>query len=120
MWRDHEAYDKSCDLSYSIGMSLKEDGSIEDVRMDGPASKAGLTPTTKIIAVNGRKFNPQLLRETVAATAKSTAPIEIMVEDGEFYKTFHISYRGSERYPHLVRDESKPDLLGAIIAPHAK
>jgi len=120
IWRDHEAYDKSCDLSYSIGMSLKEDGSIEDVRMDGPASKAGLVPATKIIAVNGRKFNPQLLRETVAATAKSTAPIEIMVEDGEFYKTFHISYRGSERYPHLVRDESKPDLLGAIIAPHAK
>ncbi len=120
IWRDHEAYDKICDLSYSIGLAIKEDGVIEDVKMNGPAQKAGVTPATRLIAVNGRKANALLLREAVAASAKSTTPIEIMVEDGEFYKTFRIDYHGGEKYPQLVRDEGKADLLSAITAPHAK
>jgi predicted metalloprotease with PDZ domain len=120
LWRDHEAYDKVCDLSYSIGLTAKDDGVIDDVKMNGPAQKAGVTPTTRIIAVNGRRFNAQLLRETVAASGKSTAPLEIMVEDGEFYKTFRIDYHGGEKYPVLVRDERKADLLSAITAPHAQ
>jgi predicted metalloprotease with PDZ domain len=117
LWRDHEAYDKLCDLSYSIGLSTKEDGMIEDVKMGGPAQKAGITPVTRIVAVNGRRFNPQLLREAVAA--KSAAPIELLVEAGEFFKTYSVDYHGGERYPNLVRDEAKPDLLSVITAPHA-
>jgi hypothetical protein len=31
-----------------------------------------------------------------------------------------VDYHGGERYPHLVRDESKPDLLSAITAPMVK
>ena len=120
IWRDHEAYDKVCDLSYSIGLVAKEDGAIRDVKMNGPAQKSGITPATRIVAVNGRKFNSQLLRETVAASAKAAGPLEIMVEDGEFYKTFRVEYHGGEKYPRLERDEAKPDLLSAITAPHAK
>jgi predicted metalloprotease with PDZ domain len=119
IWRDHEYYDKLCDLSYSIGLSVKEDGVIEDIRINSPAQKAGLNPATRIVGVNGRKFNTTLLREAVAATAKSAATIEILIEDGEFYKTYRIEYRGGEKYPQLARDESKPDLLSAIAAPRA-
>ncbi len=120
IWRDHEAYDRAADLSYSIGLICKEDGTIDDVKMNYPAQKAGVAPATRIIAVNGRKFNSQLLREDIAAAVKSTAPIEVMVEDGEFYKTYRVDYHGGEKYPQLVRDESKPDLLSAIGAPHAQ
>ncbi len=120
IWRDHEAYERLADLSYSIGLKVKDDGNIEDVNMNGPAQKAGVAPETKIVAIDGRKFNMQLLHDAVEASPKSTGPIEIMVEDGEFYKTFRIEYHGGEKYPQLVRDESKPDLLSAIIAPHAK
>jgi predicted metalloprotease with PDZ domain len=120
MWRAFEAANRGLDLSYSLGLSLKEDGEIEDVKMDGPAQQAGVTPATRIVAVNGRKFNPQLLKEAVGAAVNSTAPIEILVEDGEFYKTLRIDYHGGEKYPRLVRDEAKPDLLSAIAAPHAQ
>ena len=120
IWRDHEYYDKVVDLSYSIGLTAKEDGEIEDVKMNYPAQKAGIAPAARIIAVNGRRYNSTLLREAVEATVKSTEPIEIMVEDGEFYKTFRVSYRGGEKYPVLVRDEAMPDLLSAIAAPHAQ
>ena len=42
------------------------------------------------------------------------------MEDGEFYRTFRIDYHDGEKYPQLVRDEAKPDLLSAIAAPHAQ
>jgi predicted metalloprotease with PDZ domain len=120
MWRDIEAYFRYIDLSYSIGLTVKEDGLIQDVKIGGPAQKAGVAPNTKIVGVNTRKYNPQVLRDAVTLSTKATAPIEILVEDGEFYKTFAIDYHGGDKFPHLVRDESKPDLLSAILAPHAK
>ena len=119
IWRDHEIHDRNIDLSYSLGLIVKEDGAIEDVKMNSPAQLAGVTPATRIVAVNGRKFNPQLIREAVEATTKPPEPVDLLVEDGEFYKTFHIDYRGEAKYPQLVRDDSKPDLLSAITAPHA-
>jgi len=54
-----------------------------------------------------------VLREAVAAAK----PLEFLVKDGEFYKSFRVDYTGGERYPHLVRDNSTPDLLSAILAP---
>jgi hypothetical protein len=47
-------------------------------------------------------------------------PLDLMVKDGEFYRVFHVDYTGGEKYPHLVRNESEPDLLSAIIAGKAK
>ena len=120
IWRDHEYFDRLCDLSYSIGLSVKEDGAIEDVRINSPAQKSGLNPATRIIGVNGRKFNTTILREAVAATARAAATIEILVEDGEFYRTYRIEYLGGEKYPRLTRDSSKPDLLSAIAAPRVR
>jgi hypothetical protein len=55
----------------------------------------------------------------VAATAAGK-PVELLIKTGEFYETHRIDYSGGERYPHLVRDPSKPDLLTAITSPMAQ
>jgi hypothetical protein len=44
----------------------------------------------------------------------------LLVSNSDFYKVHDIDYHGGERYAHLVRDESKPDLLDEIIKPVAK
>ncbi len=119
-WKDHEEDKKIVDLSYSIGMVVgSEDGAVNDVVYDGPAQKAGIPPSVKVIAVNGRQFTPVVLREAVGDTA-SGKPVELLIKTGEFYETHRIEYRGGERYPHLVRDSSKADLLTAITSPVAK
>jgi hypothetical protein len=41
-------------------------------------------------------------------------PSKLLVENTDYYKTFKLDYHGGERYPHLVRDEAKPDLLTDI------
>jgi len=117
-WKADEEFRKQVNLSYSIGILVKEDGEILDVTYEGPARKAGVTPSTKLIAVNGREFTPAVLRDAVKATP--TRPVELLIKNGEYYQTFQIDYRGGERYPHLERDGSKPDLLSEVIAARAR
>jgi hypothetical protein len=78
---------------------------------------AGMAPAAKLIAVNGRQFNTTVLREAIEAAMSDSAPLELLVKSGEYYKTFRVEYHGGERYPHLVRDEGTADLLTQIITP---
>jgi predicted metalloprotease with PDZ domain len=120
MWRDHEEESKMVNLTYSIGLKVTEEGNISDVAYGGPAQKAGVSPSTKLIGVNGRQFGAVLLREAVQSAATKTAPIELLVKNGEYYQTFKIDYHGGEQYPHLTRDDSKADVLSKIIEPMVK
>jgi hypothetical protein len=74
----------------------------------------------KLIGVNGRQFNPTVLREAVAATATDSKPVELLLKNGEYYETHRVDYRGGEKYPHLARDAAEKDLLSEIIAPRVK
>jgi predicted metalloprotease with PDZ domain len=120
IWKASEHWGKQVDLSYSIGLRVKEDGTIKDVAWNGPAAKAGIIPSTKLIAVNGRQFDPAALREAVQLTATSTMPLELLIQSGQYYKTYRVDYRGGERYPHLERDEATTDLISLVAAPLAK
>lgn len=99
----------------ALGLELGDDGNIGDTTEGAVAAKAGIGPGMKVIAVNGRRFAPEILREAVKAAKTGTAPIELLVENTDYYKTYKLDYHGGESYPHLVRDESKPDLLSDIL-----
>lgn len=116
-WKAVEEDRKLTDLSYSIGLKVKEDGTVIDVAFGGAAQKAGVAPAVKLIAVNNRQFNPTVLREAVQKTATDSKLLELLVKTGEYYETHRVDYHGGERYPHLVRDGSTPDLLSEIIKP---
>jgi len=120
LWKDFEEEDKVSNLRYSIGLVVKEDGTVADVAYNGLAEKAGVAPATKIIAVNNRQFTPTVLRETVASTANAKKTIELLIKSGEYYSTHKIEYEGGEKFPHLERDNSKADILSDIIAPLVK
>ena len=106
---------KSIDLSYSIGAMLKEDGSVIDVNPNLAAAKAGLAPGMKIILVNGRAWSTDVLHEAIKAAKDSTSPIELVVENGSFTEMYKLNYHGGERYPHLERDPTRPDMIGDVI-----
>jgi len=100
--------------AYSIGLELREDGTITDTTEGMAAAVAGIGPGMKLIAVNGRQYSPEVLREALKAGKGGTAALELLVENTDYFKTYKLDYHGGERYPHLVRDESKPDLLTEI------
>jgi predicted metalloprotease with PDZ domain len=120
-WKAREDTRKVTDLTYSIGVLIaNDDASIADVRFGGPAQQAGIAPAVKLIAVNTRQYSPTVLREAIVQAANASGPIELLVKDGEFYRTFKIDYHGGEKYPHLTRDMATPDLLATIISPATK
>ena len=82
------------------------------------AARAGIGPGMKLVAVNGRKFSKEVLGDALRAGKNSSAPLELLVENTEYYKTYKLDYHDGEKFPHLVRDETKPDLLSDIIKPH--
>ncbi len=107
--------------TYSLGLELREDGTITDTIEGMPAARAGIGPGMKLIAVNGRRFasdglrEGQVLRDALKAGATSSAPLELLIENADYYQTYKIDYHGGEKFPRLVRDESKPDLLSEIL-----
>ncbi|HZS35382.1 MAG TPA: DUF1003 domain-containing protein [Polyangia bacterium] len=116
-----EKANKQLSLVYSIGLVLREDGTILDAIAGQPAAAAGLAPGMKLMAVNGRRFTSKLLHDAIAATAKpKAAPIEFLVENGDFFQTAKVAYQGGERYPHLERDGARPDLLSEIFKAKSK
>ena len=99
----------------ALGLDLRDDGGVTDTIEGEIAAKAGMGPGMRVVAVNGRKFSPEILRDAIKSAKTGSAPIELLVENADYYKTYKLDYHGGEMYPHLVRDASKPDLLTDIL-----
>jgi predicted metalloprotease with PDZ domain len=106
---------KEINAEYSIGLLLDESGKIIDTVEGMPAAKAGIGPGMKLVAVNGHRFSVENLSEALKIEKNSSDPLELLVENTDYYKIYKLDYHGGEKYPHLVRDESKPDVLSEII-----
>jgi predicted metalloprotease with PDZ domain len=105
--------------TYSIGLSLAADGTVQDSLATGLAYQAGISPGMKVMAVNDRAFTPDLLREVLSASKTARQQIRLLVLYDDYYKTSTIEYEGGERYPHLARAEGKLDLIDALVQPLA-
>jgi predicted metalloprotease with PDZ domain len=115
----NEVANQEINLQFSLGLFVHgpggEDGDhILDVIPRSPAANAGLTPGMRLIAVNGRKWSPEILREAIKLAKKSKDPIELLAQNGDFFQTYRIDYHGGERNPHLEPVTGKADLLSDI------
>lgn len=104
------------DLSFSIGLKVSQDGTLQDVAWGGPGFEAGLTIVTQILAVNGRAFSPDVLEDAVAATAHDK-PLDLLVKKKQQLRSVMISYTGGLRYPHLERISGTRARMDEIFAP---
>ncbi len=93
-----------------------KDGRLLDVRWDGPAFKAGLAPGMQIVAVDGRQFSAEALRDALADAAQNKRPIDLLVKNLEYVSTLKLDWTGGLMYPVLERLPHTPDYLDAISA----
>ena len=117
MLKSAESVQKYTDLRYSLGLTIKEGGAVQDVVSGSPADQAGVGPAMKIVAVNGRRWTPDILRTAIQAASTNSAPIELLVENEDYFKSCKVDYHEGEKYPRLERDPAKPDLLTEILKP---
>jgi len=117
--RSEEEVDHIADLQFSLGLIVHYPGGensdeVIDVIPGSPAAQAGIAPDMKLVAVNGRRWTPDILRETIHRAKSGGEPIELLLENDDYFHTYRIEYQGGERYPHLERISGKPDLLTEI------
>ncbi|MGA9968085.1 MAG: M61 family peptidase, partial [Terriglobales bacterium] len=110
---------KSVDASYSLGFVVREDGVLSDVIYGSPAYAAGIGPGMKLVAINGRAWSRDVLLDALRSSKDSQQPIDLLVENAKFFKTYSIAYHDGIRNPHLERIEG-PDVLGEILTPLTK
>lgn len=105
---------------YSLGVRLNGAGEISDVRKDSPAWNAGLAPHMEVLAVNEQGFSEEVLDYAIQSARHTVAPIRILVKQGDWFRTYAVSYHGGLRSAHLVRISGTPDMFAQIMRPHAK
>lgn len=108
------------DFAYSLGLSLNPAMRVTAVRWDSPAFEAGLRPGWEVVAVNGRAATAAGISEAITAAKDPNVPVELMLKNGDRFRTVRFDYHGGLRYPHLERIEGTPDRLGDILAPRRR
>jgi predicted metalloprotease with PDZ domain len=116
--RDQEQVRRGTEMGYSIGLRLSEDGLIADVIEGMAAAKAGIGPGMKILAVNGKAYSVEVLRDAVRATLDpNQRKVDLLIDNEGHVANYQLTYGEGEKYPVLARDGSKGDTLSKIIAP---
>jgi predicted metalloprotease with PDZ domain len=111
-----EARAENNDLTYSGGFVVGNDGKISSVLWDSPAFNAGLTVGSQILAVNGRTFKPDALKQAIRNAVSGPAP-ELLIKDGDLHRNVKLDWRGGLRYPRLDKVGSARGTLDALLAP---
>ena len=107
------------DVQFSLGFLARDTGGengdeVIDVIPGSPAAQAGIAPGMKLVAVNGRRWNPDDLHAAIRQAHEKHEMIELLIENEDFFRTYRVDYQGGERHPHLERINAKPDLLSEI------
>lgn len=101
------------DLSYSIGLTVDEQGMVRAVAWNKPAFHAGLVAGARILSVNGVPFTAPRLQEAVAKAAKTSIRITYTADRLQHNAT--VDYQGTLRYPRLERIPGTADLMSPLF-----
>jgi predicted metalloprotease with PDZ domain len=117
--RSEETVGQEVDLEYSLGFDVhlpvgEESDRILDVIPGSPAAKAGISYGLRLVAVNGRKWSPEFLRSAIQRAKSNKEPIELLAQNGDYFRTYHVDYHDGEKYPHLEAINGKTNVLDEI------
>jgi predicted metalloprotease with PDZ domain len=116
-----EAEGGDLDFAASAGLTIDHGGDVVDVVEDGPADRAGIGPAMRVVAVDGRRFAEQVLRDALRASAtRGDRKVDLLIENDDYFSTVSLDVPGGERHPKLERVAGAPDLLAKILAPRGR
>ncbi len=108
------------DLTYSLGLVVStasgQAGEVTAVQWDGPAFAAGVTAGSRIVAIDNRAYDEDDLTAAITTAKGGTAPIRLLLRQGDAYRTVEIHWNGGLRYPRLERAGEGPSSLDALLA----
>lgn len=103
------------DLTYSLGLTVRDNGMVRTVAWNGPSFEAGMRPGIRILTVNAAPFGRAALLDAVRGSARRAVVLTID-QDGQ-KSDVTLKYAGPLRYPRLERIAGRPDTLAKLLAP---
>lgn len=102
---------------WSIGLYIDDKNTIVETIEERAAARAGAGPGMIVLAVNGHKYSAEVLDAALLAAQSSKQPIELMVENGDYYQLLKVPYFDGPRWPHITRIEGSADVLTEVLKP---
>jgi len=105
------------DLTYTIGVTMGKGGEIGSVAWDSPLFNAGVPKGSTIVAINGREYSDDAFKSAITEAKTTRRPIQLLVKDGNLYKTVPLTYYDGLRYPTLEKVRAGRSSLDALLMP---
>ncbi|HEY4750239.1 MAG TPA: hypothetical protein VIH60_07625 [Steroidobacteraceae bacterium] len=106
---------KLTERQWSIGLIIDEKDLIVDTVEPRAAARAGAGPGMQVVAVNGHRYSAGVLDAAIAAAHESHQPIELLVLNGDYYRTLKVEYFDGARFPHLTRIDGRADTMSEAL-----
>ncbi len=113
--KDSEKSNKIVNLNYSLGCIIGKGAKVASIVWDGPLFKAGLTVGAEILAVNGRVYSDDGIKDVIKAAKGGKDPIHLIVKSGDRVRDVAVTWTGGLRYPKLVKVGAGEGSLDALL-----
>jgi predicted metalloprotease with PDZ domain len=110
---------KSTSLTYSIGFSVDGEGKVSGTLWNSPAFNAGIVTGAQVMAVNGKAFSADGIKDAITAAKAAKEPIQLLVKRGDRFMTVPVNYHGGLRYPWIEPAAKGEQPLDRLLAPRA-
>ena len=116
-FRSRERDREVVDLTYSIGASFSNQGNVTGVQWNSPLFNEGVTLGSQVVAVNGRAWSADGLRNAIRDARGGREPIRLLIKKGDEYREVPLRYFEGLKYPALERVGTGPSGLDQLLAP---
>jgi predicted metalloprotease with PDZ domain len=116
LFEDAEGTSGALDATDSVGLTFTKDGKVSSVVPGMAGDKAGLAPDEQVVGVNGLKFSRQRMKDAIADSVTKRG-VELLMLEGEKFRTVKLDYADGLKYMALERDASKADGLAELMKP---
>ncbi len=113
--KDAEKNNKIVNLNYSLGGVIGKGGKISSIIWDGPLFKSGLTVGAEILAVNGRAYADDVLKDAIKTAKGGSDPIRLIIKSGDRVREVPVQWNGGMRYPKLVKVGSAEGSIDQLL-----
>jgi predicted metalloprotease with PDZ domain len=115
--KNAEKNGKFINLQYSLGINIGKAGKITAVTWDGPIFNAGIVVGSEILAVNGKAYTDDVIKDAIKAAKGGKDPIKLIIKSGDRVRDIAVQYNGGPRYPKLEKIGTTDGSLDKLLAP---
>jgi predicted metalloprotease with PDZ domain len=98
-------------------MNIGRAGKITAVTWDGPIFNAGIVVGSEILAVNGKAYTDDVIKDAIKAAKGGKDPIKLIIKSGDRVRDIAVQYNGGPRYPKLEKIGTTDGSLDKLLAP---